>query len=160
MRTARAWPGRASADAVPWRRAGDRNVPEFISSAALRSISPPRLMSPRPTKSTGKADGRRIRQQHVHVLRRCDAAEQNDTAVGSDVRGERPRAPVEGLSIRRVVGRNVDARKLVDRAERDECVRSTKPRIRSDDEHPSARRQVIEMGGCLNAVEYASLPRK
>ena len=46
------WRASGGRGAVP-DRAGDRHVVELDALAALRSSRPPRLMSPRPTKSTG-----------------------------------------------------------------------------------------------------------
>ena len=61
--------------------AGDRHVLELDARRwPVRSSRPPRLMSPRPTKSIGKPQPlAEDADEHVDVLRRRDAAEQHDS---------------------------------------------------------------------------------
>ena len=86
--------GGSSAGAAPWRTAPATATYASSSPARTqRSSRPPRLMSPRPTKSIGKAQAlAEDFGQHVDVFRRRDAAEQHDLAVGTDLLGERARA--------------------------------------------------------------------
>ena len=79
------------------RRAGRRRRPAHRAAPSPRppfcSSRPPRLMSPRPTKSTGKSSrSPKISEQDVDVLRRRDAAEQDDVALRTDLARERARA--------------------------------------------------------------------
>ena len=97
-------------------------------SLALRSSRPPRLMSPRPTKSIGKRSrSPKIAEQDVDVLRRRDAAEQHDVAVGTDLREQRPRARFERPAIARVVEVDVAARECPHGGVRHERVRAPQP---------------------------------
>ena len=92
------------------------DVGQLSPDAAERSISPPRLMSPRPTKSRGNSS-RAVEnlEQDVDILWRGDASEQHDVTVGSDIGGKCSGALFERPAISRVRRIDVDAGEALQR---------------------------------------------
>ena len=118
----------------------------YVSSSAAvtdRSIRPPRLMSPRPTKSAGNTQPLpEDVLQHVDVLGRSDAAEEDDRAVRPDVLGDGAGADFERAPVLRVGGVDIDAGEVAERGDRHRSVDGPEPGVRRDDE----RRRPPEIG--------------
>ena len=127
-----------------------------------RSIRPPRLMSPRPTKCRRKHQAlAEDRQQQIDVLARRDAAEQHDLAVGPDGRQQRARAPARAARGRRRFARSMSSSaKPRNEPSVTGVSAARRPAFGVITEHTAGDTGSAGSGGRANRRAYASLPRK
>ena len=84
-------------------------------------------------------------EEHVHVLRRRDAAEQHHVAVGSDLAPHRARAALERAPVLRIVLVNVALGELAQRLVGDERVGAAQPGRRRDDVYAASDDRIVPL---------------